>query len=213
MQRSADATSVSRGAHLTLAVVQAAVDGTKPLPVMTPRISVNLRDRRRARSITSGFKGKHLQRDSVPDRNRLKAEAGLPSYMWTAKRARAILARLDGADHDQIAKDLNVSEASVTRWIADYNARGADGWRAYHTPVSRLAASDLELERRLTAAVAVARCDHKARVEEWHGRRTGPSPREVRGNSVNELFGRSRCGFLDRHHVRRRPPCGRRRAP
>ena len=75
--------------------------------------------------------------------------------MWTAKRARAILARLDGADHDQIAKDLNVSEASVTRWIATTTPGGRQ-LRAYHTPVSRLAAGDLELERRLTAAVAVA---------------------------------------------------------
>jgi DNA (cytosine-5)-methyltransferase 1 len=141
--------------RLTLDVVRGAVDGTTSLPVMTPRIAVKVRKRPRVRARAAG-KAAEPEIANIPDRGRLKAEAGLPSSMWTAKRARAILARLDGSAEQEIAKELKVSEASVTRWIADYDARGADGWRAYHTPVARLV-DDSELERQLDGAIALAR--------------------------------------------------------
>lgn len=154
---------VGKPARLTREVVNDALKSGKSLPVMTPRIDVRPSPRRPA---------KQLSRPSIvpaepASSNRLEVEAKLPAYMWTAKRARAILGNQQGRELAAIAAELKVSESSVGRWIADYETAGAEGWRAYHTATAAIAGGDAELTRRLDGAIRAVR---RASLESESGR-------------------------------------------
>ena len=91
------------------------------------------------------------------DTKRLRALAEQPKYSRAAKRARSIVQFIDGVRRDQIVRDANVSEASVQKWVDRYFAHGLEGWRAHHSGVSHLAATNPNLQRAIQASVTRAR--------------------------------------------------------
>jgi site-specific DNA-cytosine methylase len=155
--------------RLTLAVVRDAERGRVQLPILTPRVGAE-----------AGF-GRAVQRGKSstavavvwpkappPDARRLEAEARLPAFTWTGKRARAIRLHSQHRSVAQIAVRLRLSEATIRRWITGYRRTGAEGWRAYHTSLDHMAGGDARVLARLEHAVAKVRDAHLG-VEE--GRR------------------------------------------
>jgi DNA (cytosine-5)-methyltransferase 1 len=88
---------------------------------------------------------------------KLRLEAELPKNLRSAKRARAIVDYFDGRPLEEISHRASVSQRTIEKWINDFYHGGADGWRAYHTPLERLASGDRALLSRLEAAVARVR--------------------------------------------------------
>lgn len=84
---------------------------------------------------------------------RLRLEASLPNYVRAARRARAIVAYFSGEPPEIIAEGAGVSNSTIERWVNGFYRDGVEGWRAYHTPVERLAGQDAGLRQLLTEAI------------------------------------------------------------
>jgi hypothetical protein len=149
--------------RLTLAVVREAADGKTNLPIMTPRLSRRMRRPRPEHSMKARMAPRTTthsltpasERHGDPER-RLQAEANLPGYMWTGKRARAILGLLAGRPETEIALEEGVSITSIQKWLRDYRAGGLEGWRAYHTPLES-SGIDARLRAEIEDAIAHVR--------------------------------------------------------
>ncbi len=177
--------------RLDVETVKAASEGGKRLPVLTPRLSRRPSTRPTTSvSVASSRRARVRSVDPSTDRGRLEAEARMSGHRWTAKRARAVLGSRAGKDAATLALELRVSERSVTRWIADYEGAGAEGWRAYHTPTDRLV-SDPVQRKALREAVRKVR-----RPAAVGGPRVNRSLRQLierfGDESVNELIQRLR---------------------
>lgn len=144
---------VGRPGRLTLDLVRSAEEGRASLPVLTPRLSTRrARNRDRPPGIAAPARtARALDADAM--RRRLQAEAALPGYSWTAKRARALLASAQGRQTGEIARQLGLGESTVRRWIDGYRAIGPEGWRAYHTSLAAIFGNDRTLLRRVQRAV------------------------------------------------------------
>jgi len=148
--------------RLTLEVVRDAERGRAEMPVLTPRMGAELGF---GRAVQNG-KSEPVVALAYPrkpaDRRRLEAEARLPAFTWTGKRARALKLHDQHRSVADVAHRLRLSESSVRRWIAGYRRTGVDGWRAYHTSLQHVAGGDERLQRRLERAVARVRDAHLA---------------------------------------------------
>lgn len=145
--------------RLTLKVVQDAADGRTSLPIMTPRLSRRPRrpppERNTRQPNVKGAPSPPapFSSDPLDDAKRLEAEAKLPGFMWTGKRARAILGSMADRPEVELALQEGVSVASIRKWVSDYRSGGLEGWRAYHTPLDR---SGIDDRRRADIEEAIA---------------------------------------------------------
>lgn len=142
------------GGRLTPEAVRRAEDEGKSLPTMTPRLSGATAPPKRIAVTEAALP---LAYDVVAATRRLEKESELPAFMWTAKRARAVLGLRAGRDYPSMARELNVSEATVRRWVDRYATGGPEGWRAYHTSLSALSGGDAATLERLREAVEEVR--------------------------------------------------------
>jgi DNA (cytosine-5)-methyltransferase 1 len=186
-----------RAPRLTPQVVAEAVAGKKRLPIMTPRVTrtVSAQPGRtapaklRSRPSPMGPPG----RPTSTILARLNAEAALPKYSWTGKRAKAILGGIDGKDMDVLSEELKISPTAAKRWYQEFVESGIEGWRAYHTPIQAIVGSDEVLISRIEAVIEDVRRPtlvaevREGRARSHMNRHLRRLIRQFEGQSVNEI--------------------------
>jgi DNA (cytosine-5)-methyltransferase 1 len=165
--RPREAANSQRAGRLTLPIIESTINGVAKLPTLTPRCvhpeSARSTSRKTPRqavlpaeraTFRSAWKTSPRPTDPWPDdTRRLRILAKQPKNVRAAKRARSIVQFIDGVPKPQIVAAANASEASVRKWVDGYFARGLDGWRAFHTGVAHLAASNPRLREKMRMGI------------------------------------------------------------
>ena len=154
--------------RLTLKTIRDAIAGKSAFPVLTPR-RVHPRFDRRYSSRPS--KSLQISQKAVKplysvwetdDRSDglnseeialLRMLAKQPGNYRAAKRAKAIVQFVDKVPKDQIIADAKASEMSLKKWIDGFYNNGLDGWRAYHTPIGKVANGNQVLKEEIQKAI------------------------------------------------------------
>lgn len=174
--------------RINLKLIRNSIEGKEPFPTLTPRFVDPLFDRRQKRKALKFF---HFEEKSVPqgsawnteprppdsrpeDTRRLRKLAEQPGNYRAAKRARAIVEFIDAKPKDQILKSANVAEASVKKWVDGYFAYGLEGWRAYHTPLTRMAGNNSGLIEDIKNAITKVRQVNLTLTDNGAGTHTQP---------------------------------------
>lgn len=150
-----EARKTGREGRLNYHVVDDALKKKIEFPTLTPRqvhpLVDNLGSRKRlppkrknhTRDTATVWDSESRPVDPYPEHTRLlRLLAQQPGNYRAAKRARAIVAFIDGVSKKEIVADTNASEKSIGKWVDGYFAEGLNGWRAYHTPLERIANYD-----------------------------------------------------------------------
>lgn len=157
--------------RLNLKLIHNSLEEKEPFPTLTPRFVDPLFDRRQKKKALKFFESKEKSvsqesawdtepRPSDPrpeDTRRLRKLAEQPGNYRAAKRARAIVEFIDTKPKEQILKLANVAESSVKKWVDGYFAYGLEGWRAYHTPLTRMAGNNSGLIEDIKNAITKVR--------------------------------------------------------
>lgn len=164
--------------------------GPRPFPVLTPRHAYVQRPKPTApvapRPLAKASKVQQSHFESDPSRrvpiptnqlDALRSEAAQPGNVKAGRRARTILAYFQGAEMEELESLASASKGSIQRWIEGFYREGVEGWRVYHTPVSRLAGDDPEVLTRLE--IAVERVRARGRDESVESDTNGHHPGEA----------------------------------
>lgn len=171
------ATSTGRSGRITLELLEGGPNGARTFPVLTPRFPSESHmprpvgsPRRQKTAVAVASSGESPPR--FVEESALRAsldgqiltllynEAAQPGNVKAAKRARVMLAYLNGESLEELCALAKVSEKSIRKWVDGFYRLGMDGWRAHHTSLATLAGDDDDLLQALTAAVARVRAHH-----------------------------------------------------
>lgn len=167
--RPQEAANWGHAGRITIQMLDECLAGKRRFPVLTPRFPSPRRLPRALRPPKKrcGSAEPAYPRFAERPEDRVQVEIGLletlrrearqPGNVRAGKRARAILGYFEGKSLSELLAEAKVSRDSVEKWVNGFYANGVDGWRAYHTPLSELAAGDDELLTQLADAVKIVR--------------------------------------------------------